>query len=59
MKRPTREGFRLLPWAEEAYADWDGDCSCHLSPPCNSCLHEGNPEQLENNDDAWEKDDSE
>lgn len=53
MTYPTRKGFHLAEWAEDAYAAWDGDCSCHLSPPCNSCLQEGNPEQLESNDKAW------
>jgi len=57
---PEREGFKLTPWAEDAYMDFDarfdgGNCSCHISPPCGSCLHEGNPANLENTDDAWEK----
>lgn len=29
-------------------------CSCHISPPCNFCLHPGNPVNLEACDEAWE-----
>jgi hypothetical protein len=30
-----------------------GDCSCHISPPCNSCLHPGNPANQDDNDNCW------
>lgn len=56
MSIPERKGFRLKPEYEDLYASFDGDCSCHISPPCGSCLDPGNPLQLENNDDAWELD---
>ena len=29
-------------------------CSCHISPPCEFCIHEGNPSNLAENEDAWE-----
>ena len=50
----------LKPWAEAENEDFrlvfgrDGNCSCHLSAPCNSCTHPGNPLKLECDDDAWE-----
>lgn len=31
-----------------------GNCSCHLSPPCNCCIHPGNPLNLNEDDEAWE-----
>ena len=45
----------------EAQADRDeferlydgGNCSCHLSPPCGSCVHPGNPRNQEEDDTAW------
>lgn len=51
----TRE---LMPWAEDERADWDlrhGDrgCTCFVSPPCGSCLHPGNPVNLDCTDEAW------
>lgn len=55
---PEREGYRLKPEWEEAY--WlfkerfgDGRCSCFISAPCNSCLDEGNPENILETDEAW------
>lgn len=33
----------------------DRDCSCHISPPCSRCIHEGNPLNLAEDDDAWEQ----
>jgi len=49
---------RLMPWAEreafQFYLDHGrGNCSCHISPPCSSCVHPGNPRNLECADDAW------
>lgn len=32
----------------------DGNCSCHLSPPCGSCIHPGNPVNLMSDETAWE-----
>ena len=31
------------------------NCSCHISPPCSSCVHEGNPANLEETPEAWER----
>lgn len=31
----------------------DGNCSCHISPPCHSCMHPGNPMQQEEDDSCW------
>lgn len=31
----------------------DGNCSCHLSPPCGSCTHPGNPRNQEEDDNCW------
>ena len=59
----TREGYRLTAEAENDRMDfiseygYDGNCSCHLSPPCNSCLHPGNPLNQAEDDTAWEPDD--
>ena len=30
-----------------------GNCSCHISAPCGSCTHVGNPLNQENDPDAW------
>lgn len=35
----------------------DGNCSCHLSPPCSSCMHPGNPMQQAEDETCWEPDD--
>lgn len=49
----------LMPWAEDERADfvgrygYDGNCSCHISPPCGSCVHPGNPLNLECTEEAW------
>ena len=32
-----------------------GNCSCHLSAPCGSCTHPGNPRNQEEDDEAWER----
>ena len=31
----------------------DGNCSCHISPPCGSCVHPGNPVNQEDDDECW------
>ncbi len=46
--KPEYEDLKYL-WL----SDYD-DCSCHFSPPCGSCVHEGNPANLEENPEAWE-----
>jgi len=50
----------LMPWAQaeaddfySSYGNGDGNCSCHISPPCSSCTHPGNPLNLENDPFAW------
>lgn len=55
---PERDGYHLAPWAENAHDDWSaiGGCSCHISPPCYWCLHEGHPGRLLDDPDAWEPD---
>ena len=32
-----------------------GCCSCFISPPCGYCTHEGNPDNLEYQDDVWQE----
>jgi len=49
---------QLKPWAQELADDFyaiygDGNCACHLSAPCGSCMHEGNPRNLEEDETAW------
>jgi len=31
----------------------DRGCSCHISPPCGFCTHEGNPLNLHECEDVW------
>ncbi|MGN8554470.1 UNVERIFIED_CONTAM: hypothetical protein OHV15_17980 [Microbacterium sp. SLM126] len=39
---------------EDAYArDSDSGCSCHVSPPCGNCTHEGHPDNLAETPEAW------
>lgn len=55
--QPSRKGFVLKAEYDDLHAQWCREfegCTCFLSPPCNSCIHEGHPICLENNDDAWE-----
>jgi len=56
-----REGYHLTDEAETERQDFrteygDGNCSCHISPPCGSCAHPGNPRNLDEDDSAWVKD---
>lgn len=30
-----------------------GNCSCHISPPCGSCTHPGNPKNQAEDESAW------
>lgn len=32
-----------------------GNCSCHINPPCGSCVHPGNPLNQEEDDECWEE----
>lgn len=46
----------LTPEAEaelSAFRRWYDDCSCHVSPPCGSCTHPGNPLNQEGDDSCW------
>jgi len=38
--------------SDEYYFKYEG-CSCHIAPPCGGCVHEGNPANLAENEDAW------
>lgn len=57
---PERETVRQL--TAEGQADRDdfmmlyggGNCSCHISPPCESCIHPGNPNNQAEDDSCWE-----
>lgn len=36
--------------------DWrydGGNCSCHISAPCSSCTHPGNPQNQEDDPECW------
>lgn len=57
-KPPRMVRLRLTDEAEAEADDFrrvhgDGNCSCHISPPCSSCTHPGNPLNLEEDGDAW------
>ena len=41
---------------KEAFEDMleNYGCSCHINPPCALCVHEGNPNNLIENPDAWD-----
>ena len=49
----------LTPEAEAEREDFEamygmlGNCSCHISPPCGSCVHPGNPRNQEEDETAW------
>ena len=51
--------LELMPWAQQAQDQFHseygigGNCSCHISPPCSSCTHEGNPRNLAEDPYAW------
>jgi hypothetical protein len=53
--------MRLTSWALAERADWRelNGCSCHISPPCNSCIHPGNPLNQEQDPECWEEGDDE
>ena len=48
----------LTPEAEAEREDFEamygmlGNCSCHISPPCGSCVHPGNPRNQEEDETA-------
>lgn len=49
----------LTPEAEAERDDferehgWDGNCYCHISAPCGSCTHPGNPLNQAEDETAW------
>lgn len=49
----------LTPEAEAELEDFkaeygfDGNCSCHISAPCGSCSHPGNPNNQDEDDTVW------
>ena len=54
----SRAGEVLTPEAQADRDDFDLNyagrgCRCHISPPCNYCVHPGNPENQEEDDDCW------
>lgn len=57
-KPPKMVRLRLTEEAEAESEDFyrvydGGNCSCHISPPCSSCMHPGNPLNLQEDDSAW------
>ena len=54
-----RKGMVLKPeYQKVADEFWlayrDDGCRCFICPPCNYCTYEGNPANLDEDDDAWE-----
>lgn len=57
-RREPKKRVKVL--TDEAQAERDefereydgGNCACHLSPPCGSCVHPGNPRNQED-DSCW------
>ena len=52
----------LTPEAQTDRDDFDREyrnrgCSCCISPPCNHCIHPGNPANQEEEDSCWMDDD--
>lgn len=54
MKRLTDEAQEARDNFEAEYGV-SGNCSCHISPPCGSCVDPGNPLNQEEDEDAWEE----
>ncbi|MCK9394179.1 MAG: hypothetical protein M0Q44_01130 [Methylobacter sp.] len=47
----------LTQQAEDDRVEWElnyDGCSCHISPPCSSCIHLGNPSNQDEDDSCWE-----
>jgi hypothetical protein len=32
---------------------YEGNCSCHIRPPCPSCMHPGNPRNQDEDESCW------
>jgi hypothetical protein len=56
MKILTAEGQKLQDEFDALYIE--GDCRCHIIPPCHYCTHPGNPTNLAEREDLWEEVDS-
>lgn len=54
MKKLTKEASEARLKFIEYYGK-EGNCSCHLNPPCSSCIHEGNPLNQEEDETCWEE----
>ena len=54
----TRENQVLTTEAQADRDDFDatnyGGCSCFISPPCNFCVHPGNPQNQDDFDECWQ-----
>lgn len=49
---------KLKPEYQELANEFEGRddcCSCHINPPCDHCTHPGNPDNLAENEGAWEE----
>lgn len=56
-----RPGYRLTDEAQDELDDFNseyggGNCACHISAPCGSCTHPGNPHNQAEDETAWERD---
>lgn len=54
----TEHELKLKPAYVELQEEFEAEfanhsCSCHISAPCSLCIHEGNPTNLIENEDAW------
>ena len=52
--RVLTEEYQVLADEFDDYTDTYG-CACHINAPCSYCTHEGNPNNLENTEEAWEE----
>lgn len=54
----TRENQVLTAEARADRDDFDsmdyGGCACHLGPPCDFCVHPGNPYNQDDFDGCWQ-----
>lgn len=54
----TRENQVLTVEAQADRDNFDsrdyGGCSCFISPPCNFCVHPGNPRNQDDSDECWQ-----
>ena len=54
----TRENQVLTAEAQADRDNFDaidyGGCSCFISPPCDFCIHPGNPHNQDDFDECWQ-----